>query len=462
MNNDRRRFLRHTGALTAAGLVGNLGTWAVESAQAASTDFRAAVCVFLFGGNDSNNMVIPNDARYADYATVRTPASNVGIAQAMLSGTAITDKATGDKYGLHPNLVNLSQIYNSNRMAVLANVGTLLQPMTVAQYKAGTGRPPNLYSHSDQQVAWMGQLPNVVVRTGWGGRAADKLKSYTSGAEVSPTISVSGNQIFTVGGSTMPFVIPGNGGVNLSGQGSDAVSVARYNALRSLLASASGNQVVDGAAAVLGGALDMSEAANPVLTATLPPVISAAFVDPADSTKQLNTSLAQQLKQVARLIEARSTLGLTRQFFFVSIGGFDNHSALLTNQNNLYKQVDDAVGAFYDYTVNAGVASQVTTFTASDFNRTFIGNANAGTDHAYGSHHFVLGGAVNGGRFYGTFPSLVVKGADDAGTNGAWLPTTAVDQVGATIASWLGVTSTDLNYVFPNLANFSTKNLGFV
>jgi uncharacterized protein (DUF1501 family) len=455
MNSDRRRFLRSAGALTASGMIGSLGTLGVESARAAGSDFRALVGVFLFGGNDSNNMIVPTDAdRWNDYLAVRSASSGISLGGMTLP--PIVDSVTGNPYGLHPNLPALKTIYDAGRMAVIANAGTLLEPMTLADYKAGTGRPANLFSHSDQQVAWMGQLPSVVVRTGWGGRSADKLKSLNGSALIPTTVSVSGNQIFAVGNSTVPFVIPGNGGVSLSGQGTDAVSMARYNALKALLAAGSGNNVQDGAAGVLNGALGSIEVANPILTAALSPTISNAF------TSIPNTGLAQQLKQVARMIEARTALGLTRQFFFVSIGGFDNHSALLTNQVSLMTQLNDALSAFYNYTVAAGVAANVTTFTMSDFNRTFIGNANAGTDHAYGSHHFVLGGAVNGGRVYGTFPTLAVKGPDDVSSNGAWLPSTAVDQVGATLASWLGVASGDLNYVFPNLAAFTTKNLGFV
>ncbi|HEY5365690.1 MAG TPA: DUF1501 domain-containing protein, partial [Casimicrobiaceae bacterium] len=425
MNIDRRRFLRNSGALTAAGMVGSLGTWGVQSAQAAGADFKALVGVFLFGGNDSNNMVVPTDAtRWGQYAAVRTTASGIGHLQAQLQ--PVTDSATGNPYGLHPNLPALKAMYDSNKMAIIANAGTLLAPMNITQYKAGVGRPANLFSHTDQQVAWMGQEPNVVARTGWGGRAADKMIAQNAGALIPPSVSVSGNQIFAVGNSTVPFVIPGNGGVSLSGQGGDPVSLARYNALKAMLAQGSGNKVQDAAAAVLNGALVANENANPILTAALPPTVANAF------NGVPNTSLAQQLRQVARLIDARGALGLTRQFFFVSIGGFDTHTQLITNQVSLMTQMNDALSAFYAYTVAAGVASNVTTFTMSDFNRTFIGNANIGTDHAYGGHHFVMGGAVKGGKVYGTFPSLVVKGVDDVSNNGAWLPTTSVDQVGAT------------------------------
>jgi len=273
---------------------------------------------------------------------------------------------------------------------------------------------------------------------------------------------VSGNQVFGIGNSTVPFVIPSNGGVNLQGQNNaDPVANARFAALRSLLLSGTGNTIVDSAAAVMDTALTSAAAANPILAAT-PAVVTSAFVNPANPANQLNTGLANQFKQVARLIEARGALGTHRQFFMVNIGGFDTHSNELTGQGGLMTQINDAVNAFYKYTVAAGVDSMVTTFSMSDFSRTFIGNANAGTDHAYGAHHFVLGGAVKGGKFYGTFPQLVPKGPDDSGSNGSWLPTTSVDQIGGTLAAWFGMPAADIDYTFPNLKNFGTKNLGFV
>src|SRR5581483_1074711 len=235
----------------------------------------------------------------------------------------------------------------------------------------------------------------------------------------------------------------------------DAVSTARVNALRAILKANPFNQVASGGAAVMSSAISAADVANPILTAALPTTISTAFGN-------LNTSIALQLKQVARLIEARAALGVKRQFFFVSMGGFDNHTQLLSNQNTLYGQLAPAAKAFYDYTVAAGLASNVTTFTSSDFARTFIGNSNAGTDHAWGGHHLVLGGAVRGGDIYGTFPQLVVKGPDDAGTNGSWIPTIAVDQIGSTLAKWFGVAASDMAYLFPNIGRFATSDLGFI
>jgi uncharacterized protein (DUF1501 family) len=459
MNTNRRKFLTSTSALTASALAGNLGTWGVESANAqAATGYKAMVCVFLFGGNDSNNMIVPY-TDYAEYAAVRTAASNVALTQAQL--LQFNAPSHAKTYGFHPSMASLAPIYAAGKMAVIANAGTLLKPMTKAQYNSPGYRPPNLFSHSDQQDAYCGLLMNAPVRTGWAGRMSDRLVSANTGALIPAAVSVSGSQLYTAGASTAPLVIPQNGGVTVAGQAADAVSMARYNALLSLIAAskASGNQVVGGGAGIMDKALTANNTANPILTATLPPVIDTAF---RVNGNLLNTGIAQQLRQVARLIEGRAATGVKRQFFFVSMGGFDTHTNTITNQTNLFNQLFPAMKAFYDYTVAAGVANDVVQFTMSDFNRTFIGNAGNGVDHAYGGHQVVVGGSVKGGDMYGRFPPLVRAGADDAGSNGSWIPTTAVDQIGCTLGSWFGMPQADIDLVFPNLANFSTKNLGFM
>jgi uncharacterized protein (DUF1501 family) len=341
----------------------------------------------------------------------------------------------------------------------VVNAGTLIAPMTQAQYKTGTNRPLNLFSHSDQQNAWQGLIQGASVRTGWGGRMADKLVVTNSGAQIPTLISATGSNIFNNGQATAALVVPGNGGVAIAGQGVDAISTARMTALNALLQSGFTNQVQQGAASVMKNALAANAAINPILSGALPPVIQTAFTV---GGAQLNTGIAQQLKQCARIIEARTALGVKRQVFFVSLGGFDTHSNTVNNQTNQFNQLMPALKAFYDYTVAAGVANSVASVTMSDFNRTFIGNGSAGVDHAYGGHSLVIGGSVKGGNFYGTFPNLTVKGPDDAGTNGSWIPTTAVDQVGATLAKWLGVVPTDVDYMFPNLKNFATRDLGFM
>ena len=444
--------MAQAGALGAAGLVGNLSQWGIRAVSAQSlSDYKALVCVFLFGGNDSNNTVIPYD-NYGSYSAVRTSASNINIPQDQL--LQISPPSAGAKFGLHPNLGPLQTLFNDGKLAVIVNAGPLLAPLTKAQYQAGTNRPLNLFSHSDQQNEWQGLIDGTAIRTGWGGRVGDKINVVNQGAVVPTIVSVAGGTLITQGINVGPFVLPASGGVLLSGTGTDPISQARINGVHQMLSAGSTNNIINDAAAELSSAVTTGDAISPVL-ATTSPIITAAF-------NGLNTGIALQLKQIARVIEARSMFGAKRQFFFASLGGFDTHGDELNVQGGLLAQLAPALKAFYDATVELGVADKITAFTHSDFSRTFIANSTRGTDHAWGAHHFVIGGAVRGGDFYGTFPDLSVRGANDSGTNGAWLPTIAVDQIGATLATWFGVSSTDLDYVFPNLSRFSTANLGFL
>lgn len=453
MNNNRRKFLTSTSALTASALAANLGTWGVESANAqAASGYQAIVCVFLFGGSDSNNMIIPF-TDYAAYSAVRSTASAVGIPQANLLQFSAASKV----YGFHPSMSSVAPLYSAGKLAVIANSGTLLAPLTKAQYQAGTNRPANLFSHSDQTDAWQGLLPGTASRSGWGGRMADKLIAANTGQLIPSAVSVAGSQLFTAGDVTAPLVVPQNGIVTVSGQGSDSVSVARYSALNALLKAADPTStVVKSGAGVLDRALLANATANPLLQMNSPAVLGAF------PTAVTNTGIGQQLRQVARLIDGRGATGVKRQFFFVGVGGYDTHSNTVTNQTNLFNQLFPAMKAFYDYTVAAGVANDVVQVTMSDFNRTFIGNANQGVDHAWGGHQVVMGGSVKGGNMYGSLTDLVVKGGQDSGGNGSWIPGIAVDQVGGTLGKWLGMPGTDIAQVFPNLANFSTPDLGFM
>jgi len=453
-NHGRRRFLQRAGALTALGLASRLdlvGAITAANAQAVS-DYKALVCVFLFGGNDGNNTVVPFDnAGYNQYATVRPASSGINLAQSSL--LPIQPVNTTTPYALHPNLPELQTLFGQRKMAILANVGTLTQPTTRAQYDAGI-RPESLYSHSDQQAQWQSSISDTAAGTGWGGRLADAVASYNSATGFPVVTSLDGPVLFTTGASTAPLTIPVTGSFALSGYNGSATANARLAALRQLLAQASGNTFVTSANAIAAQALALSATVNPIL-ANANSAIAPLFAN-------LNTATANQLFQVAKMIEARAATGAKRQIFFVQLGSFDTHGDQFNRQQNLFAELSPALKAFYDATVALGVAGQVTTFTLSDFGRTFQPASGGGTDHAWGSHHFVIGDAVGGGTMYGQYPQLILGGPSDAEFEGRWLPSAAVDQYGATLARWFGVAAANLNAVFPNLGGFPTSDLGFM
>jgi uncharacterized protein (DUF1501 family) len=448
---SRRDFVR-IGCCTAAsfGFSAALGRLNMIQAFAGApaSGYRALVCIFLFGGNDSNNMIVPNDsAGYLNYATLR---ANLALAQnTLLPVTAKTGKVP---YGLHPQLPGLQALFSGGQAAVLANVGTLAQPLTQAQYQQGGATlPVNLFSHSDQQGQMQTADFSGFSPSGWGGRAADKLQSLNAGAQYPPITSVAGGAIMCLGDQTVPFVLSPGGTPGLAGYYGSSAQSARLLSFQQMLTFDSGLSLVQDASGVMTQSLEQSA----VLAAALKglPVLQTQFP---------TTGIGKQLQQVAQIIQARSALGLQRQIFFCSLGGFDTHSDQLNTQQNLYPQLDMAVSAFYNSTIELGVPQQVTSFTLSDFSRTYQPGSNGGTDHAWGSHHLIVGGAVQGGDIYGQFPEFALGGPNDAGNNGRWIPTTSVDQYGATLAKWFGVQDSDLPSVFPNLANFATPTLGFL
>jgi uncharacterized protein (DUF1501 family) len=423
---------------------------ALAQSGPACGDYKALVCVFFFGGNDSGNMVIPvqaNGQTYADYNRIR---SSIAIAQNQLQ--PVTSKSGGQLLGLHPRLTDLRSIYDRGNMAVVLNVGSLVRPMKKQEYLApGATLPLNLFSHSDQQAEWQNSSATALTPTGWGGRVADRVAACNASTTFPAAVSLSGNTIFGTGAQTrLATVTPITGAAPNAGlQGFGTIPNPRYNAFRQLLEFDHGSALVKAANRVGAAGVNDADLLNKALSST---AITTAFP---------NTSLGQQLRTVARMIESRNSFGVRRQVFFCSLGGFDTHQNQVSAQDSLLSQVGPAIGAFYNATVEMGMAQNVTTFTSSEFNRTVQPNSNAGSDHGWGGHHFVVGGAVKG-DVYGTYPSLALGGDDDANNRGVFIPTLSVDQYNATLAAWFGVAPADLTNVFPNLANFQLKTLGFL
>ena len=453
--NPRRRFLARAATLTAGGLATRLmplsaiGLPSVALAQSVPSDYKALVCVFLFGGVDGNSLVVPMDsAGYAQYSGVRTVASGVNIAQSDL--LAIQPSNTSTPYGLHPDLAPIHPLFAQGRLAILANVGPLNAPTTKANYLSK--RPDNLFSHSDQQNQWQSSVSSGPTRSGWGGRIADQIAGTNGTFPV--VTSIAGSTLFIAGNASSPLALPSSGGLSLQGFNNSAPANARLAAYQAMLRADRDNTYVAAASDIASQAVSLSATVNPILSAT------ASAVTPFFTGQ--NGSIAQQLLQVAKLIEARGQLGARRQVFFVSLGGFDTHNNELNVLTSLLGQLAPALRSFHDAMAQIGIGNGVTTFTLSDFGRTFAPASGQGTDHAWGNHMFVMGGAVRGGQMYGTYPILARAGPDDADTNGRWIPTTSVEQYGATLARWFGLSAAQLAAVFPNLALYPTADVGFL
>ena len=457
---SRRRFIGQccaavgaTGMLSALAQLRLIGALAADATTAAS-DYKALVCLFLYGGNDSNNLLIPYDsASYADYAAARTL---LAIPQANL--LPITSKAAdplGRKFSLHPSVPELQTLFGNGNLAFLANTGTLVAPVTLSQYTSGTASlPPQLFSHADQQVQWQSSVPDKPFQSGWGGRLADMVNALNSNSKISMSISVAGQNSFQVGNTVSQYAVSTNGAIALTGATGSTLNTSRTAAQTNVLNINEANLFEAAFGAGTVGAISDSSLLTSILTSA-----------PAIQTKFPTTTVGSQLSMIAKLISAAPQLGLKRQIFFASLGGWDLHSDQLPAQASLFQQISQGLSAFNSATAELGVSKQVTTFTASDFSRTFNTNgadtATAGSDHGWGSHHMIMGGAVQGGSIYGSVPVLKLGSANDTG-RGRWIPTTSVDEYSATLASWFGVSATNLPTVLPNIGRFAMPNLGFM
>jgi uncharacterized protein (DUF1501 family) len=448
--NTRRRLLLGAGAAACF----DLEKMALAAANAISSpvyaqsadDYKALICLFMYGGNDGNNLLVPIDpSNHALYAAKRGPLKL--DPKTLLS--IPTSNTGGLSLGLHPSMTGLQKIMSQGKGAFLANVGPIAVPTTKTQYDArSVPLPPNLFSHSDQQSQWQTSTLDGP-KIGWGGRTADLMQSL-NGNRAASTISLNGNATWGNGVTAQAYKVSPSGKFGFDffkpSSGSDPIAVAVNEMLSA----------------------NRTHLFEREWVATINRSISAqdnfakAINNQTFTTAFPGGGIGDQLQMAAKLIASRQNLGVKRQTLFVSIGGFDTHGDdQLNRQNQLFSEISNAVTAFYDATVQLGVADKVTLFSASDFGRNLASNGK-GSDHGWGNHHFMVGGAVKGGKLYGTFPNHTVGGPDDATNQGVWIPTTSVDQYAATLAKWFGVSATDMSTLFPNLSKFSAGDLGFM
>jgi len=439
-----------------------------EAAAFDATDYKALVCIFMYGGNDYANTVVPYDpTNYALYHQIRAgtggeAAAGIALARADLAATALAPSGgpvltDNLQYALAPELIGLKSLFDTGKLAVQLNVGPLIKPTTLAQYnstnKVTNPLPPKLFSHNDQQSVWQsnGSEGSTI---GWGGRLGDIALSSNSGNALLTCISASGNAVFVAGRDALQYQISPGGAIRIRGIDPTQTNwAALRSALNALITRDSTHLFEKEYAVVTRRSIEFESVVNDALSGVN---LSA----PTNALFGTGNPLAAQMKIVARLIGARSALNLKRQVFFVSIGGFDNHNLLMQDHPKLMQRLNEAMSAFYAATAELGVANQVTTFTASDFGRTLSSNAD-GSDHGWGGHHFVMGGAVNGGRFYGTAPHVSIQTDDQVG-QGRLLPSTSIDQFAATLARWFGCSVGELPGILPNVGNFPNTSLGFV
>lgn len=475
---SRRDFFRQAscaalGTLASSNMIRDLRIMNSAALLAYPADYKALVCIFMAGGNDSNNLIIPTQqSEYDNYAAIR--GSILAIPQANILPITPSNDLQGHTYGLHPSCTGLQTLFSEGKLATLFNAGTLMYPITQAQYKNKTvATPPQLFSHSDQVQQWQTSILDQPALTGWGGRCADILNAIQPDAKMSMSVTLAGANTFEVGNIVSQYSIGTgtNPGISLTG-----VSGARLQAMKNILGLSYPTMQEQAYSTVMAHSINTAD----VLNNAILPTASTTWTTPFPGT-----SLGNQLKTVARIIAARDALSMKRQIFFCQVGGYDTHNnqttsdtATTTGQHaNLLAELSGAIFAFQRALEQIStwvgedttLANKVTTFTASDFGRTFPTNG-SGSDHGWGSHHLIVGGvgnanlltrSVKGGATYGTYPVLTVNGPDDTST-GRWIPKISVDQYSATLAKWFGVSPTDIPVVFPNVGRFSTSDIGFM
>jgi len=459
-NLSRRSFL-HQASCAAVGTAGivsamsqlkAIGAMASDSTSlkysALDSDFKALVCLFLGGGNDGGNTLIPYDSvSYSSYSKAR---AEMALDQKTLLPITPKTYKDGRSYALHPNLPEVQNLFKNGNLAFVANVGTLLQPTDLVTYQKGLAIPLQLYSHLDQTTQWQSSISDQpIFETGWGGRLGDLMNSMNVNEQISMQISLTGMNFFQIGKTVSPYAIGNWTATTLNGYNNSGLTGNNYTKLKQILGNSYSNILGNEFASTSSKAASNGEfMVNVLKTAT---TFKTAFP---------NTYTARNLQMVANLISVAPALGLKRQVFFVNMGGYDMHATQLDSHVSLLTELSGALNAFNSAINELGISNQVTTFTASDFGRTYAPNA-SGTDHAWGNLQMVMGGAVKGGDIYGQMPSLVLGGPDDTG-RGRWIPSTSVDQYAATLAKWFGVSATNMSTVVPNIGKFATSDLGFM
>ncbi len=446
---NRRDFLRTSGAAALFAATPGLAYSQVVGGGGSFTDYRALVCVFMFGGNDSYNMLVPRSlAEYNAYSASR---NNLAVPQEQL--LAITTPGQGSvEFGLHPSMGGIKNLFDSGNAAFVTNVGPLVEPTTKEQFlNRSTTVPPQLFSHNDQQDQWSSLRGATTSNTGWAGRMADLIRTGVSEQQMATNASLFGANLFQAADETVAYVMGPAGPLQFEGFSLDPQSILfeQREAFRRIIGAQYETVYERGFAAIQQRAIDAADTITAAIA--FPPPLNAVFPQ---------SQLGTQLATVARLIAVRDQLQMKRQVFFVATGGFDSHDDQNQNQPGLLGGISDAIGAFHAATVELGIADSVTTFTQSDFGRTLTSNGD-GSDHAWGGNQIVVGGAVAGGALYGSYPTLEIGGPEDVG-GGRMIPSTSADQYAATLANWFGITDADLDIVAPNLSNFAQRDLGFM